>query len=331
MSDYLNDLGYLSSGSQLRRIYEKLQVAGDKVYSQAGIDFKSSWFPIYHVLAKSKRSLTIMEITNQISFSHITVNNVIKELLKKGLVQIKSNPGDGRSKLISLSTKGFELLDVLEPVWLLFSDELKSIFEISDILLMELMKEVNVRLEEEPLDKRVLQKYFNYSVRNAKPNEFKEIGDIMVDVYSSLKGFPDKDEQPEYYKMLSNVGELTKTKGIEILVAISKQEKIGGAVVFFNDMKDYGSGGSATKELEACGFRLLAVDSKLRGQGLGKMLTNACIEKGRKGKYKKLVIHTTKAMKIAWTMYEDLGFQRAEDLDFMQGELPVFGFRLEVS
>jgi hypothetical protein len=34
------------------------------------------------------------------------------------------------------------------------------------------------------------------------------------------------------------------------------------------------------------------------------------------------------AMQIAWKMYENLGFKRSEDLDFMQGELPVFGFRL---
>jgi hypothetical protein len=30
-------------------------------------------------------------------------------------------------------------------------------------------------------------------------------------------------------------------------------------------------------------------------------------------------------------MYENLGFKRSEDLDFMQGELPVFGFRLSVT
>jgi len=27
-------------------------------------------------------------------------------------------------------------------------------------------------------------------------------------------------------------------------------------------------------------------------------------------------------------MYKNLGFKRSEDLDFMPGELPVFGFRL---
>jgi hypothetical protein len=41
-----------------------------------------------------------------------------------------------------------------------------------------------------------------------------------------------------------------------------------------------------------------------------------------------MIIHTTKAMQTAWKMYEDIGFKRSIDLDFMQGELPVFGFRL---
>lgn len=34
-------------------------------------------------------------------------------------------------------------------------------------------------------------------------------------------------------------------------------------------------------------------------------------------------------MMTAWKMYERIGFQRALDLDFMQEELPVYGFRLK--
>ena len=34
------------------------------------------------------------------------------------------------------------------------------------------------------------------------------------------------------------------------------------------------------------------------------------------------------AMKIAWGMYETLGFVRAPDLDLMLGDLPVLGLRL---
>ncbi|MEO8516741.1 MAG: GNAT family N-acetyltransferase [Flavobacterium sp.] len=127
--------------------------------------------------------------------------------------------------------------------------------------------------------------------------------------------------------MLANIGELTKNQGTELLVAVSSNDDIAGGVVYFNDMQYYGSGGTATKELNASGFRLLAVDPSIRGAGIGKLLTNACIQKARAEEHQ-LIIHTTMAMQTAWKMYENLGFQSAPDLDFMQGELPVFGFRL---
>jgi GNAT superfamily N-acetyltransferase len=93
-------------------------------------------------------------------------------------------------------------------------------------------------------------------------------------------------------------------------------------------MQYYGSGGIATKEQNASGFRLLAVNPSTRGHGIGKLLTNECIRKAKDKNHFHVVIHTTKAMQTAWRMYEKIGFKRSEDLDFMQGELPVFGFRL---
>ena len=167
-----------------------------------------------------------------------------------------------------------------------------------------------------------------YTVRNAMPDEFGEIGKLMVQVYSQLEGFPKESEQPSYYKMLANIGELTNKPETELLVAVSSDDKISGGVVYFGDMKYYGSGGTATKEQNACGFRLLAVDPSTRGQGIGKLLTNECVRKAKAKKVRQMIIHTTKAMQTAWKMYEDLGFIRSEDLDFMQGELPVYGFRL---
>lgn len=169
-----------------------------------------------------------------------------------------------------------------------------------------------------------------YIVRNAKPSEFDEIGKLMVQVYSQLEDFPKESEQPEYYEMLANIGELTKKPKTELLVAVSSEGKIVGAVVYFSDMKYYGSGGTAPEEENASGFRLLAVSPTGRGQGVGKLLTNECIKKAKNQKRDQLIIHTTKAMKVAWKMYEHIGFKRSEDLDFLQEELPVFGFRLSL-
>jgi GNAT superfamily N-acetyltransferase len=167
-----------------------------------------------------------------------------------------------------------------------------------------------------------------YVIRNAKPGEFQQISELMVRVYSQLDGFPKKEEQPEYYGMLANIGELTNKPETELLIAVSNDDIIAGGVVYFGDMRYYGSGGTATLEKHASGFRLLAVDPSLRGKGIGKLLTIECIQKAKNKKRDKIIIHTTKAMQVAWKMYEKLGFKRSEDLDFMQGNLSVFGFKL---
>ena len=165
-------------------------------------------------------------------------------------------------------------------------------------------------------------------VRNALPTEHKQIGQMMVSVYSRLTGFPTPADQPAYYQMLSNVGNLTTQPETELLVAVSDKQKIVGAVVYFGNIKYYGSGGTATQMLNASGFRLLVVDPSARQQGIGKLLTKTCIDKAKLERKDQLIIHTTMAMQPAWKMYEGLGFERSAALDFMQADLPVFGFRL---
>ena len=153
----------------------------------------------------------------------------------------------------------------------------------------------------------------------------------MAEVYSRLEGFPKPAEQPEYYHLLLHVGDLTKNPGTELLVATDLENHILGAVVFIGKMPYYGSGGSAPREKDATGFRLLAVREEARGKGTGRRLTQECIDRTRKMETGQVIIHTTRAMMTAWRMYESMGFKRSEDLDFMQGSMPVYGFRLILS
>ena len=170
----------------------------------------------------------------------------------------------------------------------------------------------------------------NYIIRNAFPSEFKAIGKSLISIYSQLDGFPKEDEQPNYYKMLANIGDFTNHPETELLVAVDNSNTILGAVVYFNDMQYYGSGGIATQEKNSAGFRLLGVDNNVRGKGIGKLLTQECIRKATENNLNQVIIHSTLAMQTAWKMYENIGFRRSEDLDFMQGELAVFGFRLNI-
>ncbi len=67
-------------------------------------------------------------------------------------------------------------------------------------------------------------------IRNAKPEEFMTIGKLMVKVYAQLEGFPKESEQPQYYEMLLNVGQLTQKDNTELLVALADENKVVGAL-----------------------------------------------------------------------------------------------------
>lgn len=166
-------------------------------------------------------------------------------------------------------------------------------------------------------------------IREARPVEFAPLGELLVQAYSELEGFPGPAEQPRYYEMLAHVGALVERPGVRLLVAVAAGELIGGTV-FFADMAEYASGGSATSVRDASGMRLLAVSSEHRGTGAGKALTRACIAAARAQRRAAMILHTTAPMRVAWQMYLRLGFTRAQELDFLQEGLPVFGFSLRL-
>jgi ribosomal protein S18 acetylase RimI-like enzyme len=164
-------------------------------------------------------------------------------------------------------------------------------------------------------------------IREIRNDEFARLGELMVDVYSGLAGFPTPDEQPRYYEMLANIGRFAGKKDAKVLVAISAGNELVGGIVYFGDMAEYGSAGIATTVKNASGIRLLGVSARYRGVGAGKALTRACIELAKEKRHSHVVLHTTQPMQVAWSLYEKLGFERARDLDFSQEGLPVFGFR----
>jgi ribosomal protein S18 acetylase RimI-like enzyme len=166
------------------------------------------------------------------------------------------------------------------------------------------------------------------SIRDGSFEELSRLGSLLVKVYAALPGFPTPDEQPGYYEMLANIARFAEKPGTRVLVALSQLDELVGGVVYFGDMAQYGSGGTATSVKNASGIRLLGVDPAFRNTGAGKALTLACIELARQSGHSQVILHTTKAMQLAWGMYEKLGFVRSEDLDFSQQQLQVYGFRL---
>ncbi|WP_299457205.1 GNAT family N-acetyltransferase [uncultured Microscilla sp.] len=168
------------------------------------------------------------------------------------------------------------------------------------------------------------------NIREAQSNEYKALGQLMLRVFSSLEGFPSRAEHPTYYALLDNVGKLNEKASTEILIARSTDNELLGGVVFVGNMQDYSSKGVTTTIQNASGIRLLVVSPAARGQGVGKALTEACLQRARNLESQQMILHTTQAMKVAWGMYERMGFARLPSLDFRQGDLMVYGFYLDL-
>jgi len=170
----------------------------------------------------------------------------------------------------------------------------------------------------------------NITIREATTAEHHPLGQLMVRAYSQLEGFPRPDEQPDYYEMLTHVGTLTERSGTHLIVALDDENNLLGGVVYFSDMQSYGSRSSVTQVENASGIRLLAVDPDLTGGGVGRALTQACIDRAKENGHAEVLLHSTAMMEIARGLYKRMGFQRATEFDFTQEDLPVFGYRLKL-
>ncbi len=167
-------------------------------------------------------------------------------------------------------------------------------------------------------------------IRDLQPAEQAPLGRLLVQEYAQLPGFPRPQEQPEYYRLLADVAQLARRPATRVLVAVTAAGDLLGGVVYIGDMAQYGSGGTAPQERRASGIRLLVVDPAARGRGVGRVLTQSCLDLARSEGQAQVILHTTEAMQVAWGLYLRMGFLRSPDLDFQQGALPVFGFRLSL-
>ena len=170
----------------------------------------------------------------------------------------------------------------------------------------------------------------DFTIRPARADEHAALGRMLVAAYAGLPGMPTVDEQPEYYATLADVAGRAARPALTVYVAAGHTGALHGSIDFIEDMRHYGSGGAAATISGAAGVRFLAVNDACRGKGAGKALTRFCIERARELRKARLVLHTTRVMQAAWRLYEAEGFVRFPEIDFRQGTLDVFGFRLEL-
>lgn len=156
----INKAGILAISTRLHRLSEQLRKDGALIYKAFGIDFELKWFPVIFTIYK-KEVAGVVEIANEIGYTHPSTIALLKELERLELIQWEKDKQDERKRLFKLTSKGNELIDKMKPVWELMAQVLGDIADNKNNLLAAI-DEAEEKIANQSFYQRALQ------VKNSK-------------------------------------------------------------------------------------------------------------------------------------------------------------------
>ncbi|MGF7079944.1 MarR family winged helix-turn-helix transcriptional regulator [Mucilaginibacter sp. UYCu711] len=112
----IDESGILAIATRMQRLSEQMRKDGLLIYKAHGIDFEPKWFPVIYTLY-FKPLLSVVELANEIGYSHPSTITLLKELEKLKLIKSGKDKADERKRLVQLTEKGKALIEQMKPVW----------------------------------------------------------------------------------------------------------------------------------------------------------------------------------------------------------------------
>lgn len=151
----IDEIGILAISTRLQRLSEQFRKDGAQIYTYFNIDFEPKWFPVIYTL-HVKEMLSVVEIANEIGYSHPSTISLLKELEKEKMISSKKDKQDERKRLIILTPKGKELVTKMQPVWDIMRKTLHEITNTQNNLL-KAIEEAEQNLTVQSLFQRAIE------------------------------------------------------------------------------------------------------------------------------------------------------------------------------
>jgi ribosomal protein S18 acetylase RimI-like enzyme len=145
-------------------------------------------------------------------------------------------------------------------------------------------------------------------VRPVRPDEYDRLAELTLAAYLEVEGVAGDDE---YVDELRDVAGRAAQVPVLVAVDVRTGELLGGVA--------YIPGPGPLAEMEQAdeaGFRMLAVSPATQGRGIGRLLVEACLDRARAARKRRVVLLTMPTMYAAHRLYERLGFARDPDHDW---------------
>jgi ribosomal protein S18 acetylase RimI-like enzyme len=152
-------------------------------------------------------------------------------------------------------------------------------------------------------------------IRDARPDEHAAVGELRVTAYRALGLLPEGSGYAETLRALGFSGDH------EVLVAV---DEAGNGILGTITLEPFDPASELAKDDTEADVRAFAVAPYAQGQGVGRKLLFAAIERAEKRGVRRLRLCTQSAMQAAQHLYATTGFSRTPELDFA----PVPGLTL---
>ena len=107
VEDIVRSYGYLTLGSRLRRIGERLQADTQRIMDELEVPLQASQYPILAALDRHG-PLSIGELAAAIGITQPGATRSVGQLARIGMVRSAPGPEDQRQRIVSLTRKGEE-------------------------------------------------------------------------------------------------------------------------------------------------------------------------------------------------------------------------------
>jgi DNA-binding MarR family transcriptional regulator/N-acetylglutamate synthase-like GNAT family acetyltransferase len=234
-------------------------------------------------------SATATEIRRDLALDAGYLSRLLRGLRQRGLVRAVASAADARASQLSLTAKGakqFGQLDqrTREQV----SEMLGNLPETGRERVVAAMRAVESLLESRKAGEAIL--------REPRPGDMGRVVQLHGEFYAREFGY-----DTTFEALVADIA-AQFVRNYDPAKERCWIAELDGEVV--------GSVFLVKKSKTVAKLRLLIIDPKARGTGLGKRLTRACIDFARRAGYRKMVLWTQSHLAAARSIYEAEGFKR---------------------
>ena len=154
VEDVVRSFGFLTLGSRMKRIGEKLQADTQKIMDELGAPLQASQYPFLAAIDRHG-PLTVGELAEAVGITQPGATRTVGQLVELGMLETAPAPGDQRRRIVTLTKEGKRLVAAAKrDVWPRISEAVADLCGSLDGPLLDQLAAIEDGLAAAPLDRR---------------------------------------------------------------------------------------------------------------------------------------------------------------------------------